>query len=80
MSRTHWVGRGTETPKDKDKVNKWEVCECEGWVWDLDEIGTPSKLIFIRMAAALTRASPNLYMNVGVMKDYKVRDLRASHT
>ncbi len=22
----------------------------------------------------------NLYMNVGVMKDYKLRDLRASHT
>ena len=28
--RTHWVGRGTGTPKDKDEVNKREVCECEG--------------------------------------------------
>jgi hypothetical protein len=27
---THWVGRGTGTPKDKDEVNKREVCECEG--------------------------------------------------
>jgi hypothetical protein len=25
-----WVGRGTGTPKDKDEVNKREVCECEG--------------------------------------------------
>ncbi len=22
MSLTHWVGRGTGTPKDKDEVNK----------------------------------------------------------
>ncbi len=29
-SLTHWVGRGTGTPKDKDEVNKREVCECEG--------------------------------------------------
>ena len=28
--RTHWVGRVTGTPKDKDEVNKREVCECEG--------------------------------------------------
>ncbi len=27
---THWVGRGTGTPKDKDEVNNREVCECEG--------------------------------------------------
>jgi hypothetical protein len=27
---THWVGRGTGTPKDKDEVNRREVCECEG--------------------------------------------------
>jgi hypothetical protein len=24
--------RGTGTPKDRDEVNKREVCECEGWV------------------------------------------------
>jgi hypothetical protein len=28
--RTHWVGRGTGRSKDKDEVNKREVCECEG--------------------------------------------------
>ncbi len=27
---THWVGRGTGTPKDKDEANNREVCECEG--------------------------------------------------
>ena len=26
---THWVGRGTGRPKDKDEVNKREVCECD---------------------------------------------------
>jgi hypothetical protein len=30
VSLTHWVGRGTGTPKDKDEVNKREVSECEG--------------------------------------------------
>jgi hypothetical protein len=30
VSLIHWVGRGTGTPKDKDEVNKREVCECEG--------------------------------------------------
>jgi len=29
VSHTHWVGRGTGTPKDKDEVNRQEVCECE---------------------------------------------------
>jgi hypothetical protein len=30
LASIHWVGRGTGTPKDKDEVNKREVCECEG--------------------------------------------------
>ncbi len=30
VSLIHWVGRGTGTPKDKDEVNKRQVCECEG--------------------------------------------------
>ena len=30
MSRMHWVARGTGTPKDRDEVNKNEVCECDG--------------------------------------------------
>ncbi len=52
-SLIHWVGRGTGTPKDKDEVNKREVCECEGWVWDLDVIGAPSRLRLIRNHAAV---------------------------
>ena len=36
-SPTHWVGRGTGTPKDRDEVKKREVYDCEGWVWDLDK-------------------------------------------
>jgi hypothetical protein len=27
---THWVGHGTGTPKDRDEVNRREVCECDG--------------------------------------------------
>jgi hypothetical protein len=30
MSHVHWVVRGTGTPKDRDEVNKREVCECDG--------------------------------------------------
>jgi hypothetical protein len=34
MSHIHWVPRGTGTPKgtpkDKDEVNRREVCECDG--------------------------------------------------
>ena len=28
--RLHWVTRGTGTPKDRDEVNRREVCECDG--------------------------------------------------
>jgi hypothetical protein len=56
------VGRGTGTPKDKDEVNKREVSECEGWVWDLDAIGTPSRLRLIRKAAALVRSRPTFLL------------------
>jgi hypothetical protein len=27
MSRIHWVARGTGIPKDRDEVNRREVCE-----------------------------------------------------
>ena len=27
-SHIHWVDRGTGTPKDRDEVNRREVCEC----------------------------------------------------
>ena len=30
-----WV---TGTPKDRYEVNRQEVCECDGWVCDLDDI------------------------------------------
>jgi hypothetical protein len=30
VSPTHWVGRGTGKPKDRDEVKKREVCDCEG--------------------------------------------------
>ncbi len=30
MTHIHWVARGTGTPKDRDEVNKQEVCECDG--------------------------------------------------
>ncbi len=30
MTHIHWVARGTGTPKDRDEVNKREVCECDG--------------------------------------------------
>ncbi len=29
-SHIHWVTRGTGTPKDRDEVNRREVCECGG--------------------------------------------------
>ncbi len=38
----HWVPWGTGTPKDRDKVNRREVCECDGWVCDLDATGASS--------------------------------------
>jgi hypothetical protein len=39
----HWVGRVPGTLKEKDEVNRREVCECEGY-----SIGTPSILRLIR--------------------------------
>ncbi len=32
MPRIHWVARGTGIPKDRDEVNRREVCECEIFV------------------------------------------------
>jgi hypothetical protein len=29
MSYIHWVDRGTGTPKDRDEVNRRDVCECD---------------------------------------------------
>jgi hypothetical protein len=30
MPHIHWVAGGTGTPTDKDKVNRRDVCECDG--------------------------------------------------
>ncbi len=35
-------------------------CECDGWVWELEEIGAPSKLRFTRKAEALAMIFPTL--------------------
>ncbi len=42
-SHIHWVSRGTGTPKDKDDINRRDVCECDGWVCVLEMMGVPSK-------------------------------------
>ncbi len=57
-SHIHCVARGTGTPKDRDEVNKRDVCECDGWVWVLEVIGTPSILSVIRKVATLKRVLP----------------------
>jgi hypothetical protein len=36
--------------------------------------------LFVYYESMKRKLIKNLYMNVGVMKDYKLRDLRASHT
>ncbi len=43
---------GTGTPKDRDEVNRREVCDGDGWVCDLDVIGALSKLSLIRKSTA----------------------------
>jgi hypothetical protein len=41
-SHIHWVDQGTGTLKDRDEVNRRDVCECDGWVCVLEVIGAPS--------------------------------------
>jgi hypothetical protein len=48
--RIHWVGLGTGTLKDRDEVNKREVCEC--------------KLRFTRKAEALAMMFPTLDLSI----------------
>jgi hypothetical protein len=55
----HWVGLGTGTPKDRDEVNKREVCEFDGWVWELEAIGAPSKFRFTHKGDTLARMLPH---------------------
>ncbi len=63
MSRIHWVTRGTGTSKDRDKVNRREVSECDGWVCDVDVMGTPSQLNVIRKDVSLVRTRSTLLLN-----------------
>ncbi len=52
----------------KPKVRNLYVSQTLGWSYVYCYESMKRKLIY------------NLYMNVGVMKDYKLRELRASHT
>ena len=54
----HWVDRGTGTRKDRDEVNRREVCECDGWVCDLEVIVSPSRSKLTRKPTSLTRVLP----------------------
>ena len=56
--RIHWVARGTGTPKDRDDVNRRDVCECDGWACVLEVIGVPSIFKLIRKTATLARVLP----------------------
>ncbi len=62
MSLIHWVGLGVGTPKDRDEFNNRDVCECDGWVWELDAIGAPSILRVTRKAAAFASSSPHFHL------------------
>ncbi len=54
------MARGSVIPKDIDEVNKRAVCECDGWVCDLDVIGAPSTFRVILSATTLARMLPTL--------------------
>ena len=60
----HWDPRGTGTPKDRDEVNRRDVCECDGWVCVLEVIGAPSIFKLIRKAAALVRVLPTFALSL----------------
>jgi hypothetical protein len=49
-------GYKTGTPKDKDEVDRREVCECDGWVCVLEVIVTLSRLRLTRKVADLDRS------------------------
>jgi hypothetical protein len=60
----HWVDRGTGIPKDRDEVNRREVCECDGCVFELDMMSDPSKLNVIRKVTDLARIFPTLDLSI----------------
>ncbi len=47
--------QGTGTPKDKDEVNRRDVCECDGRVCVFEVIVAPSIFKLIRKAVVLVR-------------------------
>ncbi len=51
----HWVVWGTGTPKDRDEVNRREVSECDGWVWERHGEGVSSVFKVIRSVVSLVR-------------------------
>jgi hypothetical protein len=59
LRNTYTVARGTGTPKDKDEVNRREVCECDGLVCVCETIVAPSIFRVARKAAALARMLPH---------------------
>ena len=63
MTHMPSVGRGTGAPKDRDEVNRRDVCEWDGWVCVLDVIGSSSILRLTRKAAALARVLPTLLLS-----------------
>ncbi len=56
------VGHGTGTPKDRDEVNRKDLCEWDGWVCVLDVIGAPSILRLTRKSAVLARVLSTLLL------------------
>ena len=53
---SHTLGYwGIGTPKDRDEVNRRDVCECDGLVCVLEVIGSPSIFKLIRTTADVTR-------------------------
>ncbi len=58
MTHIHWVSRVTGTPKDRDDVNRRDVCECDGLVCVVEVIGSPSIFKLIRKVSALVRVLP----------------------
>ena len=49
--------------KDRDEVNRREVCECDGWVCVLEVIGVPSMLRLTRKSPVLARVLPTFALS-----------------
>jgi hypothetical protein len=62
MSHIHWVERQNklEIPRDKDEVNKSEIHECDGRVYDPDTMVVPLTPKSTRKTEVLDRSSPTI--------------------